>query len=474
MTRASFGLLRPQAFRIVLVYVLLFAFSVSALLFFTYWNTRRTLDAQTDQIIEADIIGLNEQYQHFGLPGLVETVRSRSLHQGQALYLIADGLHYVVAGNLEFWPQVSSTEPGAMVEFDYDRPLNGKLETRRARGRVFPLAADFMILVAQDVHDRYLTERMFTTTLPWTVLLILLLGTVGGALMSRNMLRRLDAINRTSGEIIAGDLSRRVPLAGSGDEFDVLSENLNRMLDRIERLMKGLREVTDSVAHDLRTPLNRLRNRLEESLARLQAEGTQAGEIERAIAETDQLIGTFNALLLIAETDAGTTRAAMAPLERGGAAADVAELYEPLAEEKKVSLVLMPSAPVAIEGNRSLIAQALANLVDNAIKYTPAGGKVRVRTTTTEHGVELSVSDSGPGIPEADRPRVVERFVRLEASSSSPGTGLGLSLGAAVAHFHHAELVLEDNAPTGLKAVLRFPRTAVRPVTSPPLKSAAE
>src|SRR6201996_1586395 len=472
--RAGFRLFQTQAFRIVLVYVLLFAISVSALLFFTYWNTRRTLDAQTDQIIEAEITGLNEQYQHFGLPGLVETVRSRSLHQGQALYLVADGLHHIVAGNLEFWPQVSPTAPGSMVEFDYDRPLDGKLESRRARGRVFPLAADFMILVAQDVHDRYLTERMFTTTLPWTVLLILVLGTVGGALMSRNMLRRLDIINRTSGEIMRGDLTRRVPLNGSGDEFDVLAENLNRMLDRIERLMRGLREVTDSVAHDLRTPLNRLRNRLEESGARLSAAGAQAGEIERAIAETDQLIGTFNALLLIAETDAGTTRAAMAPLELNAVAADVVELYEPLADENKISLMLLPGAAVAIEGNRSLIAQALANLVDNAIKYTPAGGKVRIRAAVTPENVELSVADSGPGIPLADRPRVTERFVRLEASRNSPGTGLGLSLVAAVAHFHNAELTLEDNMPTGLKVVLRFPRGAIRAVPGATLKSAAE
>jgi signal transduction histidine kinase len=288
------------------------------------------------------------------------------------------------------------------------------------------------------------------------------------------MLRRLDAINRTSGEIIKGDLTRRVPLDGSGDEYDTLAENLNRMLDRIERLMKGLREVTDSVAHDLRTPLNRLRNRLEESVARLNANGMQASEIERAIAETDQLIGTFNALLLIAETDAGTTRAGMSSLELGGVAADVVELYEPLADEKKVSLALVPGSSVAIEGNRSLIAQALANLVDNAIKYTPAGGKVRIRTAVTEGSVDLSVTDSGPGIPLADRPRVTERFVRLEASRNSPGTGLGLSLVAAVAHFHNAELVLEDNVPTGLKAVLRFPKTAIRAVPGVPLKNAAE
>ncbi|HEY4079037.1 MAG TPA: HAMP domain-containing sensor histidine kinase [Rhizomicrobium sp.] len=463
-------LLRTQAFRIVLVYVLLFALSVAALLAFTYWNTRRTLDAQTDQIIEAEITGLAEQYQRLSLPGLVETVRARSLHGGQALYLVSDGLRHYIAGNLNSWPQISAA-PGNFVEFDYERPVDGKLESRRARGRVFALAGDFVLLVAQDVHDRYLTTRMFTTTLPWTVGLILLLGLLGGGLMSQNMLARLDTINRTSGEIIAGDLTRRVPLTGSGDEFDALAENLNRMMDRIERLMKGLREVTDSVAHDLRTPLNRLRNRLEESVTRLNASGAQASEIERAIAETDQIIATFNALLLIAETDAGTTRVGMTELDLTSVAADVVELYEPLAEERRVSLRLIPASAIAIEGNRSLIAQALANLVDNAIKYTPEGGKVTIRIASGAAGVDLSVADSGPGIPAEDRVRVVERFVRLEASRNSPGTGLGLSLVAAVAHFHNAQLVLEDNVPTGLKAILHFPRGVLRTL---PLKNAAE
>ena len=362
-----------------------------------------------------------------------------------------------------------------MVEFDYERPIDGKMEARRARGRVFPLPGDFALLVAQDVHDRYLTERMFTTTLPWTVLLILVLGTAGGALMSRNMLRRLDTINRTSGEIIAGDLTRRVPLTGSGDEFDALAENLNRMLDRIERLMKGMREVTDTVAHDLRTPLNRLRNRLEESVARLNASGAQAGEIERAIAETDQLIGTFNALLLIAETDAGTTRAAMSALDLGEVAADVAELYEPLAEEKKGGSDPDPGRRRRhrrqSQPDRPGAGQSGGQCHQiHARRRQGAHPRRRHRTKAWSCRWPTAV----PAFPLADRPRVTERFVRLEASRNSPGTGLGLSLVAAVAHFHNAELVLEDNAPTGLKAVLRFPQNGDPRPAGAPLKSAAE
>ena len=485
MVRNSLRLLRTQAFRIVLADVLLFAFSVTALLFFTYWNTLRTIDDETDQIIEAEITGLNEQYMRLGMRGLDESVMNRSLHPGQALYILTDSARRRIAGNLDSWPAVTP-DAGNFVEFDYERRINGVQDTQRARGRVFPLqGGDYYLLVAEDVHDRDLTQRMFTTTLPWTVALILLFGLVGGALMSRNMLARLDSINRTSGEIVAGNLTRRVPVSGAHDEFDVLAENLNRMLDRIERLMKGMREVTDSVAHDLRTPLNRLRQRLEQSLARLQMAGSDTFEIERAIGDADQLIGTFNALLLIAETDAGTGRGALAPLDLDSIAADVSELYEPLADEKNIRLKLVKSAhsgEAVIEGNRSLISQALANLVDNAIKYTPAGGNITIHPAAEAQSVDVSVADSGPGIPEEERPRVVERFVRLEASRHSPGTGLGLALVQAVAHFHNAELLLEDNAP-GLKAILRFPRPAVRlvppseaavPAPQIPSRSAAE
>ncbi|HWA02634.1 MAG TPA: ATP-binding protein [Rhizomicrobium sp.] len=457
----TLSILRSQAFRIVLVYVAVFALSVSALLAFTYWNTERALDAQTDQIISAEIAGLSEQYQRVGLRGLTEVVMSRSAHGGPGLYLLLNRQREPIAGNLDGMPQTTKGR-GSEIEFDYERRVEDQVQLRRARGRIFNLLGGFQLLVAQDVHERFLTEKLFSTTLPWTVGLMLLLGLVGGALLSRNMLRRLDQINRTAGQIIAGDFSRRVPVTRAHDEIDTLADSLNRMLDRIERLMKGVREVTDSVAHDLRTPLNRLRNRLEETLRHLDPSGQEANEIESAMRETDQIIATFNAILLIAEADAGVTRGTMTSIDLAPIADDIAEFYAPLAEEKGVTLEIRPAGTTTIEGNRSLINQALANLVDNAIKYTPPGGRITVWPEMTPDGVDLFVSDTGPGIPPEERARVVERFVRLETSRNSPGTGLGLSLVAAIARLHNARLVLEDNAP-GLKAIIRFPRPPMGP-----------
>jgi hypothetical protein len=443
------------SFRIVLVYAAIFAFSAALLVAFTYWNTARALDAETDQTIEAEITGLAEQYQQLGVTGLTDAIINRSEHGGPGIYLLTDENDRAIAGNLDSWPQMEAQE-GQFVEFDYDRHVGAKLEQHRARGRVFDLNGGFKLLVARDVAERRETERLFTTTLPWSAALMLGLGIVGGYFMSRNLLARLDAVNRKSHEIMAGDLSQRLPLTRAGDEFDTLAANLNRMLDRTERLMKGMREVTDSVAHDLRTPLNRLRNRLEGALGDLEPESRQWIEIEAAVGETDRLIGTFNAILMIAEAEAGIVREAMGPVQLPALVAGVVELYEPLAEEKGVALELAPSGVATIRGNNGLITQALANLLDNAIKYTPSGGHVRVAVEDTPSGVALVVADDGPGIAADDRARVLERFVRLEASRNSPGTGLGLSLVAAVARMHDAKLDLAENNP-GLKAALLFP-----------------
>jgi len=452
---------RTIAFRIVFIYVAIFAVSAAGLVAFTYWNTKRELDAQTDQTIDAEIVGLSEQYQRLGLGGLDDVIMSRSMRGGQGLYLLTDTLRHPLAGNLDGWPQMIR-QPDNFVEFNYERRVGGNSVLRRARGRVFSLTGGFQLLVARDIHERHETVRLFSTTIPWSLLLMLFLGIAGGAVMSRNLVARLDSINETSREIMAGDLSRRVPVRGNGDEFDILAANLNRMLERIERLMRGMREVTDSVAHDLRTPLNRLRNRIDAALRRLPPDSAEYGEIESAAVEIDQLIATFNALLLIAEAEAGMAREAMARVDLREVVEGIAELYDALAEEKGVTFEVVPSGVAMILGNKRLIAQALANLVDNAIKYTPEGGSIRVSIENRPTGIALVVADTGIGIPNEDRARVLDRFVRLEASRHSPGTGLGLSLVVAVAKLHDAKLDLSDNGP-GLKATLLFPHeTAVR------------
>jgi hypothetical protein len=459
-------LLRTLAFRIVLLYLAVFALSAVAIVAFTYWNTERALNAQTDYAVSLDITALSDRYDRFGLAGLTDTIVNRTMHGGATLYLLTDSAKRPIVGNLDAWPNVISVD-GSLVEFDYVRRVGGRLEQHRARGRQFSLTGDFELLVARDVAERHESERLFTTMLPWSVALMIVLGLVGGALISRNFLARLDSINRTSRKIMAGDLSRRLPVGRGGDEFDLLAANLNRMLERTDRLMRGMREVTDSVAHDLRTPLNRLRNRLEGALKLLDPQTAAGAEIEAAVEETDRLIATFNALLLIAEAEAGVAREAMAPVDLRNIVEGMAELYAPFAEEKGVTLAIAPSGSAIIDGNQSLISQALANLLDNAIKYTPAGQRVVVAVEDRPDGIALSVSDTGPGIPPEDRTRVLDRFVRLEASRHSPGTGLGLSLVAAVARLHDARLEFADNRP-GLRAILVFAAGINRPPSLPP------
>ena len=451
------NILRTQAFRIVAIYLAIFAISAIALVGFVYWNTALVLDRETDATIEAEITGLVEQYQRLGLPGLTDAITGRSVRGEQGLYLLGNNDRRVIAGNLDTWPQVSPVRNG-FVEFSYERRIGAAPQLRSARGKMFMLTQGFYLLVARDVDERRALENLFETALLWGAGLMIVLGLAGGLLISRNFLARLDVINRTSRQIMGGDLSRRVPVTRAGDEFDDLSGHLNRMLDRIERLLHGMREVSDNVAHDLRSPLNRLRNRLELAAMRQPPDSDTARDFEGAVQETDRLIGTFNALLLIAEAEAGSVRETMQDFSLSEVIEGVGELYGPLADEKRLRFtVRKPAEGAIVHGNRNLISQALANLVDNAIKYTPGGGTILVALENNEDSASLVVADNGPGIPEEDRARVTERFVRLESSRNSPGTGLGLSLVAAVARLHDAELFFDDNHP-GLRASLTFRR----------------
>jgi hypothetical protein len=452
------NVLRTQAFRIVAIYLAIFAVSAIALAGFVYWNTALVLDSQNDETIDAEVTGLVEQYQSLGISGLSDVIVSRSIKGGQGLYLLANSEKRPIAGNLDTWPMVTSARSD-FVEFTYERMIGGEPEDRSARGKIFRLAQGFYLLVARDVHERRELEALFTSMLIWGTGLMILLGVAGGVLISRNFLARLDVINRTSRQIMGGDLTLRVPVTSAGDEFDDLSGHLNRMLDRIERLLHGMREVSDNVAHDLRSPLNRLRNRLELAGMRQSADSETARDIDAAVQETDRLIATFNALLLIAEAEAGSVRESMEDFRLDEVISGIGELYGPLADEKHLKFAVeIPDGGAFIHGNRNLISQALANLLDNAIKYTPAGGKLTVTLENSPTHSTLTVADSGPGIPPEERTRVTDRFVRLESSRNSPGTGLGLSLVAAVARLHEAELLLDDNKP-GLRATLVFKRS---------------
>jgi signal transduction histidine kinase len=277
----------------------------------------------------------------------------------------------------------------------------------------------------------------------------------GGIVMSRNMLHRVEVVSNTAAGIIHGDLGKRIPLTGSGDEFDQLATNLNDMLDQIERLMSGMRQVTDNIAHDLRTPLSRLRSRLEVTLLEQPDTARYAEVLRETIAEADRLLGTFTALLGIAEAESGSRRATMETVDLAEIVRSAVELYEPVADEKGLELEARLDQPVFVRGDRHLLAQATANLLDNALKYTPAG-RIAITVTGDRKFARLEVADTGPGIPEDHREAVFDRFVRLESSRSTAGNGLGLSLVRAVAQLHGGTVSLADNHP-GLRAFLVLP-----------------
>jgi signal transduction histidine kinase len=453
--RAARGLVRTHAFRLAGLYFLVFAVSVIGVLFFVYWTSADFVERQTEATLDAEITGLAEQYAQRGLSGLVQIIAARSAgDRGDGmLYLVTNMDGRPLAGNIADWPTGAPVSPGSL-SFRIDVPGKNGSETHQARGVLFTIPDGYRLLVGRDISDAAAFRDRIRTTLLWSGLVALGIGLAGGTLMSRNMLRRVEQVNRTAERVIAGNLSDRVPRRGTGDEFDQLAANLNGMLDQIERLMSGIREVTDNVAHDLKTPLARLRARLELALLGPDDPLARSEAIRVAIDEADRLLATFNALLSIAEAEAGSGQLSDERLDLGEIARAVVELYDPLAEEKGFALRLDSAPATMIRGDRHLLSQAVANLVDNALKY--GGGDIAIGVRQEGGRAAIEVADRGPGIAESDRETVFDRFVRLEPSRSSPGNGLGLSLVRAVAHRHDAEVTLGDNHP-GLKVRIEFP-----------------
>ncbi len=444
--------------RVVLIYVALFGLSVLVLLGFVYVTTVGFIDRQVNATIDAELNGLRERYNEQGLAGLLEVIGERIANDrtGETIYLLTDGDYAQVAGNIQAWP-TDVERQGRWASFVIERQpdeagLNGDV-----RAMSFLLDEGYHLMVGRFIRERQNFDNLILQSIIWSLLITVGLGALGGFIMSVDMRRRLDRINRTTQQIMQGDLHKRVPVSGSGDEFDRLSGNLNAMLTQIDRLMLAMREVTDNVAHDLRSPLTRLKSRLEVTLLSRKSEEEYRRALEQSVIETDKILSTFNALLSIAQAEAGSVGDNSDLIEVDSLIGDIVELYEPVAEARDIEMTIHLGKVGPIKGDRHLLFQAAANLVDNAVKYSPNGGKVRVETRrSVEPGwVEVVIADGGLGIPEAERPRVVERFVRLEQSRTTPGNGLGLSLVSAVMHRHDGELVLEDNDP-GLRAILRL------------------
>lgn len=467
---------RTSAFRLGLVYLAIFVASVGSLLGFIYWQTAGLIERQTVATIDAEIKGLAEQYNRQGLGGLIQVVAVRSAvdRAGSSLYLVTDPQRNRLTGNLSGWP-TNPIGPDGWVSFNIEPSGEGRHPPpRRALAVTFALDGGHHLLVGRILDEQIAFRHRLIEALWWSLGLTVLLGLIGGTIISENLSHRLQAITRSSDEIMAGNLSRRVPVSKAGDEIDQIATRFNEVLAEVERLMAGMRQVTDNIAHDLRTPLNRLRSRIEVTLMEGDDPQRYKQALQDTVAEAEGLLNTFNALLDIAKAEAGPKTAEMAPVDLAEVAESASELYQPLAEDKNVTLTLHRAAAPTVVGNRHLLSQALVNLLDNAVKYTPPGGAIDVTVgTAREGGAErprIVVADAGPGIAPEDRERVLERFVRLESSRSTPGNGLGLSLVKAVARQHDALLALDDNRP-GLKVTLTFPPVPVKPAA--PAKASA-
>jgi signal transduction histidine kinase len=445
---------RTTAFKLSVIYFAVFSIFAVAFVLYLSWNTNALLESQLQETIETEIRGLAEQGRNGGLAAIFQTIEQRSNLPGASLYLITDVNGRILTGNISQVPADLFERSGmGMVVVPYERNL-GEGPRHLAMVQILRLPGGFWMLVGRDIGEREEFRAIIGRALVWTLGLLIALALVSWFFVSRRVLKRIDSVAATSRRIMAGDLSRRLEVTGTDDEFDRLADSLNAMLERIEQLLHQLRDVSDNIAHDLKTPLTRLRNRVEATLAGPPSDEAYRTALVTTIEESDRLIQTFNALLMIARIEAGPPDGAMTEVEVGEIVRDVVELYEPVAEEAGVELE-------ALMASRELLGQALANLVDNAIKHAlpaDAGRPLRIVMSTAREGDDLvlRVADNGVGVPEKDRERVLQRFVRLEKSRSTAGSGLGLSLVNAVVAFHNGVLELADNDPA-LAVTMRLP-----------------
>jgi signal transduction histidine kinase len=426
-----------------------------------WWNTAGALDRQVDAAIRADAAALLERMSSRGVPALAEAIEDRLAVdvQNETLYLLLSPDGARLAGNLSAWPAEAHGEsPWIRIPLQRDGAVS--------EARLFRLepGGGHRLLVGRDVAEKLRLRGLLSEGIAWAASASAGFAVLGAWLLRRALERRLNPIYRTARAISGGDLTRRVPLSERDDEFDRLGITMNAMLDRIAQLMEGVRGVSDAIAHDLRTPIARARAKLEESLHAAHDEASLRAAVEQGIADLDAIARVFQAVLRIAEVEAGARRAAFAPTDLAPVLADIAELYGASAEarEQRLAVDLPDSLPLV--GDRDLLAQAVVNLLDNALKFAPEAGTVRLSARLAEDHAEIEVADDGPGMPDSDRRRAGERFFRADAARTTPGSGLGLSLVRAVAALHRGDLLLRDTHPgaaaPGLTATLRLPAGA--------------
>ncbi|MBU4433526.1 MAG: HAMP domain-containing histidine kinase [Alphaproteobacteria bacterium] len=461
-------LFRTTPFRLTLLFLALFAAAASAFLGYIYVATAGEVNRRADAEISREMESLEAAYRQGGVNALNQAIVERATGERPFLYFLADKSGKRISGSIEASP---------LDEFKGDGPswasfkvtetdLDGAEMRNAARGVQERLAGGEVLFVGADVAASEGYVRKIVRALWGAGALVIILGLAGGVLISRNVSRSMQGLVDLVAAVQAGDLHARAKVRGARDEYDELAEGLNDMLDRIERLMGGLRHAGDAIAHDLRSPLTRLRARMEVALIDAEnGKGDPVAALETALQDADGVLKTFNAVLAIARLQAAGQAPDQQSFDSSELASDMAELYEASCEDKGLDFKAEITPALTIRGNREFIAQALANILDNAIKYTPSGGAVMLRARRRSSGeLEFSVTDTGPGVPDADRARVVQRFVRLENSRSEPGAGLGLSLVQAVAASHGGRLELAegpgeyDGFGPGLRVALVLPR----------------
>tara|TARA_R110002072_G_scaffold5636_2_gene35768 strand:- start:106 stop:1530 length:1425 start_codon:yes stop_codon:yes gene_type:complete len=468
MGRFAPAFLRTTAFRVTLLSAGLLAASSLVILTFVYFASVGVSLSRTDAAVEDEVATVEARFRDGGIQSVNRYILQRSVGGSDFLYLLVHPTGRRISGNLSGLPDAVADDDGRL-QFQYMRPPAGgeaesEKDERLARGRIAPLPSGYQIFVGMDVEDEdRLIGGMLRAVLAASAL-ALALGVASGVFISRRFATRLDQINRVARAVEGGDLRRRAPRNHTGDELDELAANFNAMLDRIEELMARMKNAGDSIAHDLRSPLTRMRNRLDDALREEGDLEAREASLSQAVSDADELLGVFNAILSISRLEAGERRQSFSRLDPAVIVEDLCELYEPVCEESGLRFAAEMEPGLEVRGDRGLLSQALANLLDNAVKYTPDGGAITLRLRKCASGeIEMSVTDTGPGIPPADRLRATQRFVRLDQSRTKPGSGLGLSLVKAIADIHGAQLELSDGPGVldghgpGLRAALVLP-----------------